>query len=134
MHAHPYPRLFANPSETVLVYEDEGKHQEIAFVTQYILSLWLSLLYPQASCSTITASAAMLYSPKSLAAFVSAVGIASNTALSISVPFVKSSKAASSDGEFQFQNNQDVIYIGTIKVLGKDFEVYIVFQNQMSCC
>lgn len=66
------------------------------------------------------------YSPKRLATLVSVVGIASNAALAISVPFVKSSKAASGDDEFQFQNNQDTIYIGTVKVLGKDFEVLCI--------
>lgn len=74
------------------------------------------------------------YSPKSLAAFVSVVGLASNAALAVSVPFVKSSKAASGDDEFQFQNNQDTIYIGTIKVLGKDFEVLCISSKSSETC
>lgn len=69
----------------------------------------------------------MLYSPKSLAVLVSAVGIASDAVLAISVPFVKNSKAASGDDEFQFQNNQDFLYIATIKVLGQDFQVRQIY-------
>lgn len=70
-----------------------------------------------------TAVPTMLYSSKGLAAFVSAMGIASNAALAISVPFVKNSKAASGDDDFQFQNNEDFLYIATIKVMGQNFQV-----------
>lgn len=75
----------------------------------------------------------MLYSPKSLAVLVSAVGIASDAVLAISVPFVKNSKAASGDDEFQFQNNQDFLYIATIKVLGQDFQVRQIYHKVMCC-
>lgn len=75
----------------------------------------------------------MLYSPKSLAVLVSAVGITSDAVLAISVPFVKNSKAASGDDEFQFQNNQDFLYIATIKVLGQDFQVRQIYYKVMCC-
>lgn len=78
-----------------------------------------------------TAVPTMLYSSKGLAAFVSAVGIASNAALAISVPFVKNSKATSGDDDFQFQNNEDFLYIATIKVLGQDFQVRQIFHSDV---
>lgn len=51
---------------------------------------------------------------KSLASLVFAMGIASNAALAIPVPFVKSTKTASTGYEIQFQNSRNFAYITTI--------------------
>lgn len=68
---------------------------------------------------------------KSLASLVFAMGIASNATLAISVPFVKSTKTASTGYEIQFQNSRNIAYITTISILGQDFEVRLIKLNTL---